>query len=471
MRKTKIVATLGPASDNKKTIMALAKAGMNVARINMSHGTHEIQKQRIDIVKNVRDELNEPIAILIDTRGPEVRLKKFENGSITVEDGQTFVITSEDVLGTTEKASVTCEDFYSRIHVGDTVLMCDGLVNMTVTAIKDKDIVLKVVTGGVISNSKSINVPGVQLNLPYLSDMDKKDLLFGIENDVDFVAASFVGCKEDILVLKRFLAQHNAIDIDVIAKIESQQGVDNIDEILSVCDGIMVARGDLGVEVPFENLPFLQKSLIKKAREKGKRVITATEMLESMINNPRPTRAETSDVANAVYDGTSAVMLSGETAAGKYPVSAVRTMARICEITEAEIHYKKRFNNSDFKIENIADAISSNSVKAAFDLNCTAILVATESGASARMISRFRPACKIIGITTHPKSYHKMALSWGVVPIYGSEQTNVEELFKHSTDISQYFNLVKTGEMVVCVASTSIGKRGNTNLMKIEYVK
>lgn len=471
MRKTKIVATLGPASDNKKAIMALAKAGMNVARINMSHGTHEIQKQRIDAVKAVRDELNEPIAILIDTRGPEVRLKKFENGSITVEDGQTFIITSEDVMGTTERASVTCEDFYTRINKGDTVLMCDGLVKMTVTDIKGKDIILKVVTGGVISNSKSINVPGVQLNLPYLSDLDKKDLIFGIENDVDFVAASFVGCKDDVIVLKKFLAQHNAIDIDVIAKIESQQGVDNIDEILSACDGIMVARGDLGVEVPFENLPFLQKSLIKKAREKGKRVITATEMLESMINNPRPTRAETSDVANAVYDGTSAVMLSGETAAGKYPVSAVRTMARICEITEAEIHYKKRFNNSDFKIENIADAISSNSVKAAFDLNCSAILVATESGASARMISRFRPSCKIIGITTHPKSYHKMALSWGVVPIYGSEQTNVEELFKHSTDISQYFNLVKTGEMVVCVASTSIGKRGNTNLMKIEYVK
>lgn len=471
MRKTKIVATLGPKSDDKKTIMEMAKAGMNVARINMSHGTQDIHKRRIDLVKEVRDELNEPIAILLDTRGPEVRLKRFKDSSVTVQDGHDFIITAEDILGDETRASVTCEDFYTRINVGDVVLMCDGLVKMIVTAIKDKDIILKVLTGGTLSNSKSINVPGVSLNLPYLSEADKADLIFGIENDVDFVAASFVSTKEDVLVLKRFLAQHNAIDIDIIAKIESQQGVDNIDSILSVCDGIMVARGDLGVEVAFEKLPHLQKTLIKKARESGKRVITATEMLESMINNQRPTRAETSDVANAVYDGTSAVMLSGETAAGKYPVEAIRTMAMICTATETNIHYKKRFHMSDFQIENIADAISSNAVKASFDLKCSAILVATESGTSARMISRFRPCSTVIGITTHAKSYHKMALSWGVVPVYGSEQKNVDELFKHSTDISKYYNLVNRGETVVCVASTDIGKRGNTNLMKIEVVK
>lgn len=278
MRKTKIVATLGPKSDDKKTIMEMAKAGMNVARINMSHGTQDIHKKRIDLVKAVREELNEPIAILLDTRGPEVRLKRFKDGSVTVQDGHDFVITADDILGDETRASVTCEDFYTRINVGDVVLMCDGLVKMIVTAIKDKDIVLKVLTGGTLSNSKSINVPGVSLNLPYLSDADKSDLLFGIENDVDFVAASFVSTKEDVLVLKRFLAQHNAIDIDIIAKIESQQGVDNIDSILSVCDGIMVARGDLGVEVAFEKLPHLQKTLIKKARESGKRVITATEI-------------------------------------------------------------------------------------------------------------------------------------------------------------------------------------------------
>lgn len=470
MRKTKIVATLGPATNNKKIILALAHAGMNVARINMSHGDHQIQKERIDLVKTVREEVGEPIGLLLDTRGPEIRLKKFENNSVVVEDGGSFVLTNKEILGTTEIACITCDDFYARIKKGDAVLMCDGLVKMIVRDIIDQDIHLNVITGGTLSNSKSINVPGVQLNLPYLSEQDKKDLLFGIENDVDFIAASFVSAKEDILILKKFLLSNGGSNIDVIAKIESQQGVDNIDEILSVCEGIMVARGDLGVEVPFERLPQMQKELIKKARMRGKLVITATEMLESMITNPRPTRAETSDVANAVYDGTSAIMLSGETAMGKYPVESVRIMARIAEQTESGIHYKKRFLSSDFVIENIADSISNSAVKASYDLDCNAILVATESGKSARMISRFRPICPIIAITTVLKSYYKLGLSWGVLALYGKEQASVDELFQHATDISKYYNFVHKNDMVITVASTQVGKSGSTNILKIEKV-
>lgn len=471
MRKTKIVATIGPASDDKRTIMEMAKAGMNVARLNMSHGTHQQQKRRIDIIKQVREELGEPIGIMMDTRGPEIRLKKFENDSVEVADGSIFIIKNDDIIGNDKMASVTCDDFYLRIKIGDVVLLCDGLIKMVVEDIKNKDVYLRVVIGGTLSNSKSINVPGVMLNLPYLSEADKSDILFGIENGIDFIAASFVSTKEDVMVLKRFLALNNAIDIDIVAKIESMKGVENLDAILTVTDGIMVARGDLGVEIDYARLPQLQKEIIKKSRESGKRVITATEMLESMIKNPRPTRAETSDVANAVYDGTSAIMLSGETAAGKYPVQAIKTMATIAEQTESCIHYKKRFINQDFKINNIADSISNTAVKASMDLNCSAILVVTDSGASARMISRFRPICPIIAITAHERTYYKLALSWGVMPICGTEQKTMEELFTHATDISKYYSFINSGDTVVTVASTFVGKSGHTNILKIEQVK
>lgn len=470
MRKTKIIATLGPASDNKRAILEMAKAGMNVARINMSHGDHQQHKRRIDLVKEVREELGLPIGIMMDTRGPEVRLKRFKDSSVEVKDGQKFTIVHEDILGDCNQASVTCADLYTRLNVGNTVLLCDGLVKMVVEEIKGKDVVLKVLVGGTLSNSKSINVPGVDLNLPYLSDSDKSDILFGIENDVDFIAASFVSTKDDILVLKRFLAQHNATEIDIVAKIESLKGVENLAQIIPLTDGIMVARGDLGVEVPYERLPQLQKEIIKRSRDCGKRVITATEMLESMIKNPRPTRAETSDVANAVYDGTSAIMLSGETAAGSYPVEAVRTMARIAEQTESCIHYKKRFINQEFVIETIADSISNTAVKASMDLSCSAILVVTDSGASARMISRFRPICPIIAITTRQKSYYKLALSWGVVPVFGAEQKTVDQLFNHANDISKYYSFVSSGDTVVTVASTYVGQSGRTNMMKIEKI-
>lgn len=470
MRKTKIIATLGPACDSRKTVADMVKAGLNVARLNMSHGVHEDHKRRIDTVKEIRQELSVPVALLLDTRGPEIRLHKFANGQAEVSDGDFFTIVNSQIEGDDTRASVTCKDFYKIVKKGDLVLINDGLIRMEVARIDGENVVLKVLSGGVMSNSKSLNVPGVELNLPYLSEQDKKDVLFGIENDVDFIAASFVSTAEDIFVLKRFLSRHGGTDIQIIAKIESQKGVENIDEIIAAADGIMVARGDLGVEISYEKLPQIQKQLIKKARACGKRVITATEMLESMISSPRPTRAEASDVANAVYDGTSAVMLSGETAAGKYPVQAIKTMAAIVENTEVGIHYRKRFMMCDFHVASIADAVSSAAVKASLDLDCPAILVVTESGKSARMISRFRPICPVVAITTKEKSYYQLAMSWGVVPLYGQPQHSMEKLFQHASDMSKYFKLIRAGETVVTVASTQVGKSGSTNIMKIEQV-
>lgn len=470
MRRTKIIATLGPSSETKKVLTGLVKAGMNVARLNMSHGGEEDHKKRIDLVKEIRAELGVPVAILFDTRGPEVRLGDIADGKAEVFDGDEFTIVNKNIVGDGKRASVTIPDFYKILQPNDYILVNDGLIRMDVKEIVGEDIIFKVVIGGVISSHKSINVPGIKFNLPYLGEKDKKDLLFGIENGIDFVAASFVSDADDIRDLKRFLRENGGGDIDVIAKIENKKGVENIDAILEESDGIMVARGDLGVEISYESLPPLQKTLIKKARLAGKRVITATEMLESMIENPRPTRAETSDVANAVYDGTSAIMLSGETAAGKYPIQAVKAMSKIAEHTEQSIHYRKRFLTSDLTVTTIADAISSSAVKASMDLNASAILVVTESGRSARMVSRFRPICPIIGITTKERSYYKLALSWGVVPVNGSEQHSMELLFRHATEIGAKQPFIKTGDTVVTVASTIVSKQGTTNLLKIETI-
>lgn len=471
MRKTKIVATLGPASETKKVVLEMAKAGMNVARINMSHGTYEEHVRRIQVVKEVREELDEPIAIMIDTRGPEIRLKTFENDYAVVKDGETFVIKHDEVVGNSQMANVTCSDLYLRIKVGDVLLMCDGLVKMIVDNIENKDIYLKVLVGGVLSNSKSINVPNVYLDLPYLSDADKKDILFGIENDVDTIAASFVSTKEDLLSLRKFLFKNNGNNIDIVAKIESAKSVENLDSILEATDGVMVARGDLGVEIPYEKLPYMQKVIIKKSREAGKRVITATEMLESMVNNPRPTRAETSDVANAVYDGTSAIMLSAESAIGKYPVLAIKTMSNIATETEATINYKNRFHSQDFEIETIPDSISNTAVKASLDLDCSLIWVVTDTGTSARLISRFRPICPIMAITTNKKTYHQLALSWGVIPQYASTQQTIDGLFKHSTDIQKICTFVKNKDKIITVSSTILDKTGYTNILKIEEIR
>lgn len=471
MKKTKIIATLGPSSSSKDIITEMAKSGMNVARINMSHGNHEVHKANIDIVKEVRTELDMSIAILADTRGPEIRLKKFLNDSAIVNVGDRFTLKYDEVLGDSTMASITYNDLYLYLNIGDMMLFCDGLVKMQVIGIEGKDINLIVVVGGVLSNNKSINVPGVDINLPYLSDVDKEDIKFAIGEDCDFVAASFVSTVDDIMSLRAFMNENGGRDIDIIAKIESSKGVDNLDAIMEHCEGIMIARGDLGVEIPYERLPQLQKSIVKKARDKGKRVIVATEMLESMIQNPRPTRAETSDVANAVYDGTSAVMLSGETAAGKHPIKAVKIMSDIVEYTEQNIHYRKRFMNQDFKIQNIADSISSIAVKASYDINADAIIVVTETGSSPRMVSRFRPICPIYAVAHRRKSYYKLALSWGVIPIYKEDADTVAELFKDSANICRERGYLVQGNKYILVASTDVGKSGSTNILKIDEVK
>ncbi|MEG1394659.1 MAG: pyruvate kinase [Clostridia bacterium] len=470
MRKTKIIATLGPACDSESAIRDLALAGMNVARINLSHGDQKDIIDRITKVKKVSRETELPIAVMLDTRGPEIRLQKFENDSVEVSENEKFILRNSQILGDNTQASVSFDGFYKSLKTGDLLLMCDGLVKMVVEKIEGTDICLNIMCGGTLSNNKSINAPGVKLDMPYLNDADKSDLLVGIANDIDFVASSFVSKKQDVEDIKAFLRENGGADIDVVAKIESVQGIENLSEILPISDGIMVARGDLGVEFPYEKLPPLQKELVKRTREMGKRVIVATEMLESMIKNPRPTRAETSDVANAVYDGASAIMLSGETAAGKYPKLAVKTMAAIAEYTESCIHYKKRFAVQDFKIKNIADCISNSAVKASFDLECSAILVVTESGASARMVSRFRPTCPIIAITPNVKTYYKLAMSWGVVPVLGTNQTSSEELFRHATTISKQKGLIAVGQKVITVSSTSVGQVGLTNLMKLDLV-
>ncbi len=471
MKKTKIIATIGPACNSKEIITEMAKSGMNVARINMSHANHETHTENIRLVREVRDELDIPIAILADTRGPEIRLAKFAEGHIEVEAGDKFMFSYEDIVGDKTKASITYKDLYLYVNAGDAILLCDGLIKMQVMDVDGKNIHLVVIIGGVLSNNKSINVPGIDLQLPYLSESDKEDLLFAIAQDVDFIAASFVSTREDLISLISFIKENGANDIDIIAKIESAKGVENIEEIMACCQGIMIARGDLGVEIPYERLPQLQKCIVKKSRDAGKRVIVATEMLESMISSPRPTRAETSDVANAVYDGTSAVMLSGETAAGKHPVRAVKTMSDILEHTEQNIHYKKRFNNQDFKILNIADSISSIAVKASYDIDADAIIVVTETGASPRMVSRFRPVSPVFAIAHNSKSYYKLALSWGVTPIFKESIDSFEELYNDSTVICKEKGLIAAGDKVVLVASTHIGKSGATNIVKIEIVE
>ena len=400
MRKTKIVCTLGPACSDKQTLIEMCKAGMNVARLNFSHNTHADHEKRIALIKEVREELGLPIAIMLDTKGPEYRIKTFKNGKITLKEGDTFTFTADEVEGDETRVSVNYKGLPHDLEKGDIILLNNGLLSFEVTNKTDTDVLCRVVIGGELSDRKSMSFPNKTLKQKYLSDQDKQDIKFGIEHDIDFIACSFVSCRQDLLDVKNYLSELGASGIDLIAKIENRSGVDNIEEISGECDGIMVARGDMGVEIPFEELPAIQKKIITKCRMLGKRVITATEMLESMIYNVRPTRAEISDVANAVYDGTSAIMLSGETAAGKYPVQAVRTMARIAENTEKNIHYEKRFLSSEFKIKNTVDAISHATCGMAIDIDAKAIAVCSLSGMTARMVSRFRPPVDIVGLTT-----------------------------------------------------------------------
>lgn len=471
MRKTKIICTIGPASQDEKVLRKLMLAGMNVARLNFSHGTHEEHKGKIDTIKKLREELGLPIPIMLDTKGPEYRVGVFENGKITLKDGDIFTFTTDDIVGNQEKVSVSYKNLMDELEVGDTILVCNGLVIFKVKAIEGNDAICETVAGGVLSDHKSMNFPGKVLDQPFLSKQDQSDLLFGIENDVEFVAASFVSTGNDIRTMRKFLDEHGGSDIEIIAKIENRAGVDNIEDICSVADGVMVARGDLGVEIPAYEVPSVQKYLISKCRMLGSRVVTATEMLESMIQNPRPTRAEVSDVANAVYDGTSVVMLSGETASGKYPVEAVKAMARTVQFTEEHIHYIKRFRNADFEVRNNMDAISHSVCAMAIDVDAKAIVVNSLSGRTARMVSRFRCPVDIVGMTTSPKVFRKLNLSWGVTPFLCPEYENMDDMFKDSVKNAKDVLNLTVCDNVVVTAGVVNGKSGNTNTIKVERVE
>ncbi|MBR5523961.1 MAG: pyruvate kinase [Clostridia bacterium] len=470
MRKTKIVCTLGPASDTEEIVTALCKAGMNVARLNFSHNTHEDHKRRMDMVKKVREELNLPIAIMLDTKGPEYRIKTFANGKVLLREGDPFTFTTDEVVGDESRVSVSYQKLTEDLGVGDTILLNNGLLSFTVEEIEGANIVCRITCGGELSDRKSMSFPGKVMKQTYLSEQDKEDIRFGVENGVDFIACSFVSNKQDLIDVHNYLETLGANDIELIAKIENQSGVDNIEEICQHCDGIMVARGDMGVEIPYEMLPYTQKKLITKCRMLGKRVITATEMLESMIHNSRPTRAEISDVANAVYDGTSAIMLSGETAAGKYPVQAVQAMAKIAETTELNINYKKRFHNAEFEIRNIVDAISHATCGMAIDIDATAIVACSLSGKTARMVSRFRAPVDIIGLTTDETTWRRLALSWGVIPAICEKFTSTDVLFYTAKKIAEKELALQKGERIVITGGVTTGESGNTNLIKVENI-
>lgn len=471
MRKTKIICTIGPACENEEILTEMCMAGMNVARLNFSHGSHEEHQNKIDLIKRVREKLGLPIAIMLDTKGPEYRIKTFENKKIELNDGDTFIFTTKDVIGDQTKVSVTYEHLAEELSVGDRVTVNNGLVVFEVEQIQGSDVICKVITGGVLSDRKSMSFPNKVLKQEYLSQQDKEDLLLGIRNEVDFVAASFVSTKQDVQDLREFLNANGGEDIEIIAKIENRSGVDHVEEICEIANGIMVARGDLGVEIPFIEVPSVQKMLITKCRLLGTIVITATEMLESMIQNPRPTRAEISDVANAVYDGSSAIMLSGETASGKYPVAAVKNMAEIAEYTEQHISYDKRFYKSDIEIRNNLDAVSHATCAMAVDVQAKCIVVSSISGRTARMVSRFRCPADIIGMTTSEKIWRRLNLSWGVTPVMTEAFESVEVLFYHALHHAKDILKLEQGANVVLTGGRINGQSGNTNTIKLERVK
>ena len=470
MRKTKIVCTIGPACTNEAILEKMCLAGMNVARLNFSHGTYDDHKQRIDMIKSVRERLGMPVGIMLDTKGPEYRIGVFANGSEELEQGAEFTFTPDDVLGDKNRVSVSYKSLAAELYVGDNILVNNGLLVFKVKEIKGGDVVCEVLNSGKISDRKSMSFPNKVLKSEYLSQQDKNDILFGLEHGIDFIACSFVSTADDLQAVIDFMESHGKGDVSLIAKIENRSGIDNIEEICTKCDGIMIGRGDMGVEIPYEELPAIQKQLITKCRLLGKRVITATEMLESMISNPRPTRAEISDVANAVYDGTSAIMLSGETAAGKYPVESVAAMARIAEHTENNIHYAKRFANSDFRIKNIIDATSHAVCGLAIDIGAKAIVACTLSGMTARMISRFRSPVDIIGLAVDDKTCRRLSLSWGVKPVMCEMYPSVEVLFYTAKRVAKEALGLKSGDKIIITGGHTDGKSGNTDLIKIETI-
>lgn len=470
MRKTKIVCTLGPATDGEGVLREMMLAGMNVARFNFSHGTHPEHKARLEQVKALRQELNLPVAAMLDTKGPEVRLKNFAGGSVTLQEGQEFTLTVEDVEGDATRCAVTYAELPQDVKAGDTILLDDGLVQLTVLSTTASAIRCRVENSGVMKDHKGVNVPGVSLSMPYMSQQDREDILFGMEEGFDFIAASFVRSAADVRELRKLLESRKS-RIRIIAKIENQEGVDNIDEILEAADGIMVARGDLGVEIPAAKVPILQKQIIRKGLQAGKPVITATQMLDSMMRNPRPTRAEVSDVANAVFDGTSCVMLSGETAGGKYPLEALTAMVNIVEEAEQSIHYWRQFEKRRvIPASNINDAITHTCCLTAKDLEAKAILAATNSGRTARMICRFRPACPVAALTMHEKVRRQLAICWGVIPFLTGEVTSTDRIFSLSAEVALKERLVQNGDTVVITAGVPLGKSGSTNLIKAAIV-
>ena len=471
MRKTKIVCTLGPATDDLKVLESMIEEGMNVARFNFSHGTYDEHLQRLEELKQARRDKSRYVAALLDTKGPEIRVRKFKDGLINLEAEQEFTLTTRELEGDNKIVSVTYKDFPNDVSIGTRVLIDDGLIELRVIDKNETDVKCVVVNPGPVSNNKGVNLPGTVVSMPYMSDKDVEDINFAVDNDFDFIAASFVRTAGDVLKIKRILEERNCSTIAIIAKIENKQGVENIDEILQVSDGVMIARGDMGVEIPYEDVPVIQKMIIKKAAKAGKMTITATQMLESMMKNPRPTRAETADVANAVFDGTGAIMLSGETAVGKYPVEAVKTMARVAVRAEEAINYKKRFFTDERKSNpNITDAISHATCTTAHDLNARAILTVTKSGTTAKNIARYRPGCDILACATNENLCRRLNLVWGVAPILGEDEFDTFALFDKCVDRAMELNYLDKGDTTVITAGLPLGIPGTTNMIKVQIV-
>lgn len=473
MRKTKIICTMGPSTDKEGILEQLAIEGMDVARFNFSHGPHEEQKGRLERLKAIRTKINRPIAALLDTKGPEIRIQEFAKGKVTVTEGQKFTLTPDDIQGTEEMVSITYKELYKDVKPGDSILIDDGLIGMEVEKIEGKNIRCIVRNGGVIANKKGVNLPGVNVNMPFISKKDREDILFGIKEEFDFIAASFTRTADDVKEIRKILDENGGRDLNIIAKIENQQGVDNIDSIIEVADGIMIARGDMGVEIPLEDVPVIQKEIITKVYNAGKQVITATQMLDSMMKNPRPTRAETTDVANAIYQGTSAIMLSGETAAGKYPVEALRTMVKIAKRTESDIDYNKLFGMLSREHEaaiNMTTAISHATCMTAIDLGAKAIITVSRSGNTARMVSKYRPGCMIVGCSPEEHTCRQLNMSWGITPVHIKEEYSMEILLLHATEAAEEAGYVKKGDVVVLTAGVPLGRSGNTNLIKATVV-
>ena len=469
MRRTKIICTLGPSTDSYETMVALVKAGMNVCRLNMAHGDHDEQQKRIDLVKKVREDLAVPLPIMVDIKGPEVRTGHVPE-PIPVEKGDVFCFTGEQITAHDNIIPINYEDIAHDVFIGGKILLNDGLLAFEITDIKDGLIHCIALTHGKIGNHKNMHFPGVHLNLPFIRPKDVNDMNFAIKNDVEFIACSFVSRGEEVAQVKEYLDANGGNNISLVAKIENKEGIDNLEDIMEHVDGVMVARGDLGVEIPIEKIPSIQKQMIKKVHLAGKRVITATEMLDTMTHNPRPTRAEVSDVANAVYDGTSCVMLSGETSIGDNPVNVVKTMAKICEDTEANIDYDTNFKHIHFPIKNVADALSHSSVNAAIDLQAKAIVVCTKSGRTAMMVSRFRPVMPIIAFVTDEKAYHQLAMSWAVSPFLMEEYYSTEELSIRAIDRARQMPYIKKGDIIIVVAGIARQVDGS-NLMRIEKLR